>query len=85
MLLCGPCQQRVKGWKVEDQPEYLCKPSKEKSRTALALEDVQQHGRKVAHAARAYGVSRASVYRLMKYRAARQVCPVCGSIIKAKK
>ena len=58
--------------------------AKKPTRTALALEEVQQ-GRKVAHAARAYGVSRASVYRLMKYRATRQICQVCGHVIKAKK
>lgn len=59
--------------------------AKQPTRTALALEEVQQLGRKVAQAARAYGVSRASVYRLMKYRAQRVVCPTCGSIVKAKK
>ena len=53
---------------------------KEASRTALALDAVED-GAKLRLAARAFGVTPQSVYRLRAYRAqraARQLCPTCG-------
>ena len=52
------------------------------SRTAQALDMMALYGLSVQRAARAVGVTRQSIYRLLKYRAAkavRHVCPVCGA------
>ena len=58
-----------------------------RSRTAQALEMVEA-GMRVSEAARRMGVKGPSIYRLIKYRAAREgraVCGACGQPIPAKK
>ena len=57
------------------------------TRTAQALLMVQA-GATIAEAAKAYGIRRQSIYRLMRYRSercGRMVCGACGQPIKAKK
>lgn len=72
---------------VTCQHEADRQSEKPPSRTALALKAVEA-GATIADAAKAQGIRRQSIYRLIKYRAAREgraVCGACGWPITEKK
>lgn len=69
------------------QHEAARQADKPPTRTAQALLMVQS-GATIAEAAKAHGIRRQSIYRLMRYRSEREgrsVCGACGQPMPAKK
>ena len=52
--------------------------------TAKALAAVED-GMTITEAARKFGISRGSIYKLMAFRAQRLKCPRCGTNVKREK